>query len=247
MDNLKASISDWISGKVDVVGFAPVDRFADAPEAHHPSRICKDARTVVVFGMSIPWGVLSSPDYNLYLLHRSYHTLYPELDSVAINLAKLIEAEGYPAVQIPGYAPLVFHGTEAWGILSLKHAAVCAGLGAFGRSDLVYHPRYGALLRWGAVVTGAEIPGGELIGEEPCPPKCRACEEACPSGALKDGKFDKLACQAYSVTHAIYPIAIRDEAGLKNLEKIINTAGYNYWLKCDECLKVCPLNRMKST
>ena len=29
---------------------------------------------------------------------------------------------------------------------------------------------------------------------------------------------------------------------MKNIQTIINTAGYNYWLKCDECLKVCQTN-----
>jgi epoxyqueuosine reductase QueG len=30
---------------------------------------------------------------------------------------------------------------------------------------------------------------------------------------------------------------------LKNIERVINTAGHNYWIDCDECLKVCPLNK----
>jgi epoxyqueuosine reductase len=130
--SLRDSIAEWLGPRVDAFGFAPVDRFADAPEAHHPSRVCKGAQTVIVFGRTVPRGLLSSPGYNLHLLHRSYHTVYPYLDTVGMDLANLIESRGPLAVQIPSFAPLAYHGTEPWGILSLKHAAAAAGLGAFG-------------------------------------------------------------------------------------------------------------------
>jgi epoxyqueuosine reductase len=244
-ETLKDSIVDWLKERVDAVGFAPVDRFDEAPEGHHPSRVCKDAKTVIVFGRLMPRAVLSSPEYNLHLLHRSYHTLYPYLDQVGLDLSNFIETHGYPAVQIPGFAPLVIHGMESWGIISLKHAAVAAGLGAFGRNEVVYHPKYASFLRFGAVVTAAQLPGDPFIEEDPCPQECRACLESCPAGAFQDGAFQKLACTAHTIRHGIYPLALGDEAGLKNIQTIINTAGYNYWLKCDECLKACPNNRQK--
>ncbi len=243
---LRSSIVGWLNGRVDAVGFAPIDRFDEAPQGHHPSSICKDAETVIVFGKTVPRGVLNSPDYGLYLLHRSYHTIYPYLDELGLDLANWIEARGYLAVQIPSYAPLVYHGLEPWGILSLKHAAVAAGVGSFGHSDVVYHPVYGSLLRLGAVVTNAKMPASALVQEHPCPSKCRACQEACPAGAFQNGSFQKLTCMAYTIRHGIYPLALRDEVGRKNIETIINTAGYNYWLKCHECLKVCPKNQIKN-
>ena len=49
----------------------------------------------------------------------------------------------------------------------------------------------------------------------------------------------------YTIKHAMYPLAFKDEIGLKHIERVINTAGYNYWLACDECLKVCPLNKKR--
>ena len=244
-DTLKNSIVDWLKGRVDAFGFAPVDRFDQAPEAHHPSRVCRDARTVIAFGRTMPRGVLGSPDYDLHLLHRSYHTLYPYLDGVGLDLANLIERFGCRAVQIPSFAPLVYRGMEPWGIISLKHAAAAAGIGVFGRNQLVFHPRYGSLLRFGAVITDAKLDGDPLIEEDPCTSGCTACRDACPAEAFQDGSFKKLVCMSHVIRHGIYPLALRDEAGLKNIELIINTAGYNYWLKCDECLKVCPNNRGK--
>ncbi|MFC1885286.1 hypothetical protein ACFL2O_11005 [Thermodesulfobacteriota bacterium] len=167
------------------------------------------------------------------------------LYELELKLSNFIESLGnHLSVPIPSFAPLVYEDLMPWGILSLKHAAVNAGLGTFGRSGLMYHPEHGSLLRLGAVVTNAPIPGDPMIEEEPCPEKCRACREVCPTEAFgSDGSFKKQNCLAFSIKHAIYPIALKDKNSLKHIERIINTAGYNYWLKCNECLRVYPLNR----
>lgn len=242
--DLKNGITERLSGNVAAVGLAPVERFRGAPEKHHPGDLCRDARTVIVFGIAVPKGVLTSPMYNLHTLHRAYHTTYRRLDELSLDLCRYIESLGnYRAVPVPSYAPMVFHGMEPWGILSLKHAAVFAGLGAFGRSGQVYHPAFGGLLRFGAVVTSMEIPADQVIDSDPCPTQCSACRDACPSGALDaPGGFNKLVCLGHAIKHAIYPIALKNEADLKHLERIINTAGYDYWIACDECLKTCPNN-----
>jgi epoxyqueuosine reductase len=242
--DLKEKIKAQLKDRVTVLGFAPAVRFEDAPEAHHPKALCKDARTVIVFGVTVPKGVFSAPAYSLHFLHRSYHTIYRHLDVLAVELCNFIEACGpYRATPAPSYAPMVFQDMEPWGLLSLKHAAVNAGLGSFGRSGQVYHPRYGALPRLAAVITSAELPGDPLKEVDPCPPKCRACMQVCPSQAFRDdGLFNKMVCLGHSVKHAIYPLALKDEAGLKNIERVINTAGHDYWIACMECVRVCPLN-----
>jgi epoxyqueuosine reductase len=244
MKHVKEAVSRYLSDKLTVIGFAPVDRFDDAPEKHHPKNVCHNAKTVIVYGIPVSNGVFSSPDYNLHLLHRSYHTVYRLLDEISFNLCNHIETMGpYVAVAIPSYSPLVFHGMEPWGILSLKHAAVKAGLGAFGKTGLVYHPEFGSLLRLGGVVTSADIPGDAMRDKSPCPPKCKECSTHCPPNAIKEtGAFSKMTCLGHTIKHAIYPLALKDEQGLKHIERVINTAGNDYWLACDECLKVCPIN-----
>ena len=242
---LREAIRERIKNAVSALGFAPVERFADAPEMHHPGALCKRAQTVIVFGITVPRGVLTSPGYGLHTLHRAYHTIYKNLDALAIDLCNFIEAQGHNrAVPVPSYAPMVFHDLEPWGLLSLKHAAVRAGLGAFGRSGQVYHPEYGALLRLAAVVTDAALAGDPMIETDPCPPKCEACAKVCPAKAFGEGgRFGKMVCLGHTIKHAIYPLALKDEAGLKNIERIINTAGHDYWIACNECVKACPKNR----
>jgi len=244
-DALKQAIVNHLGARVSAIGFAPVDRFAEAPEKHHPANICKGAQTVVVFGIQVPRGIFRSPDYNLYGLHRSYHTVYRQLDEISLGLCNFIETqERRTAVMVPSYAPMVFHDFEPWGLLSLKHAAVQAGLGAFGRSGQMYHPTYGARLRLAAVVTDAELPGDPVIDEDPCPKKCRACQQSCPASAFDDnGDFQKMTCLPHTIKHAIYPLALKEENARQHIERVVNTAGYDYWLDCDECVKVCPNNR----
>jgi epoxyqueuosine reductase QueG len=244
-NDLKRQISDHMQPDVRAIGFAPVERFADAPPGHQPGNACKNAKTVIVFGLPVPRGILRSPDYNLYFLHRTYHTVYRNLDELALRLCNFIESTGdHLAVPVPSYAPMVFKQMVPWGLMSLKHAAVQAGLGAFGRSGQMYHPKYGSMLRLSAVITSAELPGDPLIEKDPCPPACVACQELCPSGAFdSEGAFDKMICLRYTVKHAIYPLALRDAKSLEHIERVVNTAGHDYWLSCDECLKACPLNR----
>lgn len=245
--DLKEQIIQYLAQEVDAIGFAPVDRFDKAPDDHHPSRVCKDARTVIVFGKRVPRGMIHSPDYSLFIMHRSYHSMYSYLDDVSLKLSNWIEGQGrYMAVPIPSYAPMVFHEREPWGILSLKHAAVNAGLGGFGRNGLMHNPKFGTLLRLGAVVTNVELPGDPMIQESPCPDKCYACIKACPNKAFsEDGTFRKMICLSKTIKHAIYPIAFQTPEGVKQIERVVNTAGYNYWLECNTCLKVCPSNMGK--
>ena len=244
-EHLKQTIIDHLDGRVAAIGFAPVARFDDAPEKHHPATVCRGARTVIAFGIPVPRGIFSSPDYNLYGLHRSYHTVYRQLDEIALGLSNFIESQGrHHAMMVPSYAPMVFQGYEPWGLISLKHAAVRAGLGAFGRSGQMYHPTHGSRLRLAAVVTSAELSGDPVIDKDPCPAHCRACQQRCPAGAFApDGQFQKMTCLAHTIKHAIYPLALKGDNARKHLERVINTAGYDYWLDCDECMKVCPNNR----
>ena len=70
--------------------------------------------------------------------------------------------------------------------------------------------------------------------------------KACPSKAFdENGSFQKMSCLAHTIKHAIYPIAFQTPEGMKQIERVVNTAGYNYWLACHTCLKVCPNNGMK--
>jgi epoxyqueuosine reductase len=235
------SIEEWLGDRVDAVGVAPVERFAGAPDERRPDRLLEGAKSVVVLARALPRGSFHSPE-GFYFTHGVYHTNFRELDLIGLDLARRLESAGHLAVVVPAYAPVMVREGRVWGLLSLKHAAVLAGLGSFSRSGLVCNETFGTLLRFSAVITTAPLEGSPLIEYNPCPPGCDGCREACPGGALDGDAFDRAACSSESIAHAIFRLALAQDRSPENLELVLNTAGYNYWLKCVECQRLCPLN-----
>ncbi|MGI6201070.1 MAG: 4Fe-4S double cluster binding domain-containing protein [Christensenellales bacterium] len=68
--------------------------------------------------------------------------------------------------------------------VSFKEAAVRAGLGWRGHSDLLVTPQYGPRVRLGLILLGERLPAGEPVTRSGCPEGCRACVRACPYGAI---------------------------------------------------------------
>ena len=109
-DCLRTEIFGWLKGRADAVGFAPVERFHEAPTNHHPSRILQRCRDRHCLRTTCAKGVLElSRIWSLFTPQK--YKSYPYLDELAMNLAKPIEARGYLAAQIPSFGPLVYHET----------------------------------------------------------------------------------------------------------------------------------------
>jgi ferredoxin len=94
------------------------------------------------------------------------------------------------------------------GDFSHKHAALAAGLGAFGWSNLLLTPRYGARQRLISVITEAELePGALLAASEVCKPQLcgHACADTCPMGAISKEKT-----QEFTMEGRIHRYALLD-------------------------------------
>jgi len=91
------------------------------------------------------------------------------------------------------------------GDLSMRHAAVAAGLGVFGRNNLVIHPRFGTRVIFTAILTGLPLNSDPPVQEELCT-QCGLCVEACPGQALdEEGKTEMLKCLKVSRPAANLP------------------------------------------
>jgi epoxyqueuosine reductase len=184
----------------DVCGIAPISRFAMAPEGHKPTDIWKACRSVVVFGKKMPKAVATAESLIPY--NSAASALYICLDRIALELSLAVEAAGASALPVPCDTPYLHWESErlrGMGILSLRHAANLAGLGVLGRNTLLINPRFGNLLYPGAVLIDRDLEADPILDRGVCPPKCRLCLDACPTGALDGATVDQSKCRPVSI------------------------------------------------
>jgi epoxyqueuosine reductase QueG len=177
--------------------------------------------------------------------------------SACYRVARFVEKQyGSPSMTIPVAYPSDFRTPEKLGIgeVSLRHAAVAAGLGAFGRHNLVIHPQFGTRVIFTAVLTQLELTSSPPVEESPCT-ACGLCVSECPAGALDiEGKTDVMKCLAHSQPFGMGAnIAFWSRFGSATPEErnaMLQTPeylsqyqagfiGYQYY--CFKCLTVCPI------
>jgi ferredoxin len=102
--------------------------------------------------------------------------------------------------------PLNPQNTRSVADVSLRHAAVAAGLGVFGRHNLVIHPRLGPRVLFMAVLTDLAIHSDPPVKDELCT-KCNLCVESCPASALEvEGQTDFGKCLMVSQPYGLAKI-----------------------------------------
>lgn len=231
-----------------VVGVAPVERFSGAPKGHHPSDLLPGATSVLTFGIRLldrvlEWSELVkdspflSEDVRLEVLSAffyqrvGYDIVNDRLNQVALTLANHLEELGHASVFFPATHGQALDQSRLGvvpGFFSQRHAAVRAGLGEFGLSDVVVTPRHGPRIRFNSVITTARLDPSPLRAAKLCRgTACRTCVNECPAEAI-----------------SVLPEA---EAERVWLDPVSRTD----WERCRQklplcrgrCLRVCPVGR----
>ena len=138
-----------------------------------------------------------------------------------------------------------------------RSLAVRAGLGFFGKNGLVISPEFGSRFNIGVMLTdigpgtnpfpnalrtrrsrvssrpfGVSEPTSEVADVDGCPPGCNLCINACPNGALSEGKpLDARRCISY--------LTQKEKLSAEE-EKHLHGQLYG----CDICQNVCPKNSL---
>ena len=78
----------------------------------------------------------------------------------------------------------------------LKDAAVLAGLGVFGRDNLLITPEYGPRVRLRGIFLEADLePTPRLQGFDPCATCSKPCQSVCPRTAFRGGSYQRTLCK----------------------------------------------------
>jgi epoxyqueuosine reductase QueG len=202
-------------------GIAPVESFSQAPAGFHPTDVLPGCQSVIVTAAPFPRTTIATgTSQAAYTFVR--HRVMEKMDRLTFLLAEELETAGVAASPIPSSDPY-----ESWdperrhgqGILSLKHAAVLAGLGKMGKNTLLVNQRFGNLLWLGAVLVDAPLAADPVADYCTCPDSCRICLNACPAHALDGVSIEQKKCREISGKFS---------------------DGGGYVLACNLCRKVCP-------
>ena len=193
---------------LDLVGVAPVSRFAEVPEGFRPQDYLPGARTVVSIACAVAdefcdtWGTFEDEGRSpLPYMYYGLGVAYWELARVANRIARRIEYRGYRSLPFPPHWSVSHYRSlttepAGWPLVRVNNAipqdfphlaaAVAAGLGQIGYSGLVLTPDFGARVRFNSIITDAPLETDPLLSGQLCrPDRCGlACVKACPAGAL---------------------------------------------------------------
>ena len=206
----------------DLCGFASVDRFEEAPQGFSPKDIWTDCKSLIVFAVALPAGLFKvSPR----LVYAHYNTLScAQVDEISFRAAKFIEQTFQAkAVPLPCDAPYEYweeERMEGRGLLSMKHAAMHAGLGSIGKNGLFSCQEYGGRVTLGCILCDIAL-ASDKLAPNLCIEGCHCCEEACPTDAITNGVVTQSLCRMHTFGKTARGFAT---------------------VNCNLCRTICPLN-----
>ena len=181
--------------------------------------ISEKLNTAISIGVPLEGAVLETlidrPN-QIYKAH--YRQVNAILDDTAFAVASELGKLGYHALPIP--ASMVLKRYPMAAHLSHREIAFKAGLGWWGRNNLLVTPQYGSQIRLVTVLTDMELEPNTFI-EDDCG-DCYNCMGACPAGAIADTKEGFIL-----------------KARSDKLQEFSRTNDYGAYI-CGLCLKACP-------
>lgn len=196
MSGLKESIKQKAKDlRIDIIGFASKDRFAELDPMLNPLTIFPEAESVMLIGRRITRGTLRGieegtnfGDYNMF----GYRWLNDEFVAMSCyDLVRYIEDQGYEAVPIfPNPVEAAGMGIPVEGGKNrpnvhpdFDYCAVACGLGEIALNGQVLNPEFGSLYRLQMIITDAPLESDPIFNGQLCI-GCGECAKACPLDAI---------------------------------------------------------------
>lgn len=240
---------------VDDVGIAAVADYK-SPNSPEVESLFPGARSMVVMAFK-ELSTCDSPSPHIAMNGRL--DLMEFSRSCNYKMARFLEREGDTrAMTVPVSYPMEMSAETKGtiGEVSLRHAAVAAGLGTFGRNNLVLHPRFGSRIVFSAVLSELDLPSDSLAEERACT-DCGLCVDNCPGQALEvEGKTEVMKClkhsQPYGIGGSIRFWMKHADASAEDRKEMLKDPhywrlyqagiiGFQYF--CFNCMKTCPVGQ----
>ncbi len=188
-----------------VCGIGTIERWAGAPRQMDPLQIMPECRSIIVCGFRVHRGTLRGIEegtlFSNYAAMGYGGITYLRMPPVMWGLADRLEDEGYEAAPIgqidwwrsyddaghvwDRFSRPVAPGKAAPDVsVHTRIAAYLAGLGEFGWSKVFLNPRFGPRMRYGIVLTEAELDPDPIYDGPPLCNRCMACARECPAQAI---------------------------------------------------------------
>jgi epoxyqueuosine reductase QueG len=196
-ERLRRETDDFLKdlGVFEVRVADPRIGFAQALNGCHPRDIMSNCRSVIAYAFNIGLDYYTALDYE----HNNIRLGHLYRDWTGLQLITFLRKKGYDATEVP--REFVDRKNKV-ARMSFKLAAYEAGIGVFGRPDIIITPRYGPRVNLGVVLTDAILkPDGRMEGFSPCN-DCNICAEVCPVNAIRSDVppptgFDRTKCVGF--------------------------------------------------
>lgn len=197
----------------DLVGIAPMSRFAGAPKQMDPRYIMPEAKSCIAVAFRVLRGSLRGIEEGTFFSNYSsmgYGGItYVFMPTAVVNLAKFIEDHGYEAFPMghqsdwraidnegvlrKGFSRPVSPDKPAPDIMvHLRIAGFLCGLGEIGWSKMLITPEFGPAVRIGLVFTELELEYDPIYSGPQLCNRCMACVKACPGQCISADKSVKV-------------------------------------------------------
>ena len=137
--------------------------------------------------IAVPYGEQLSPDnYTEEKFEEGIHIAKDSMDDIVSSIEAILENH-----QVKHWVPPLaqVNETELKALFSYKTAAARAGIGWFGKNDVIITERYGPRVRLSVILIDAVFRYNQPITESRCPDDCTRCVDICPCKALKNRQW----------------------------------------------------------
>jgi len=255
-DKQKEKVKDFaLELGVDDVGVATATRY-ESPRSPELRSVFPGVQSLVVMAYK---ELASCESEHMHIATNGRLDLMEFTRSCNFKLARFLDREfNARAMTVPVSYPLPMDRETQGAVadVSVRHAALAAGLGNFGRNNLVLHPEFGSRVIFSVVLTDLRLDGDTAVADRICS-DCDDCVESCPGGALEEeGRTDVMKClrnsQPYGIAANIrfwmkYAAATPKERQAMLIDqhywRLYQAASIGFQYFCFNCIKNCPIGQ----